>query len=426
VTAAEPADSRTLAVSLHGLPAGSRAPGRLAVQAMRLDDGTVTVGPAAEASGGGVAEATFEAPATRLLVSATLVAAGPGGRGAAWRGEAVAGPSDEAVVLQAAAAGANAPVPTAGPLTRGLTMRPPKRGKAIGYNEFEFKASGEHLGGLGRSLAQFMVVDLVSGPCTQGIGDDAVKVVESANPAKLAAIEAELRFRQSPGCDPAYRTQPQLIAPTHMANGSVVEADGQVTASFQITDLQGRVVAAGSGTGPATDWPAVMSGALARLNADLCGEEGWSGTVTYEEHVALKVPNARPGKPGATVKGDTSFTATFTGNSVSGKASYSNELRGAEGSATTSGAGAADAMVTVSEAEGRVVVEIGLFTLRCATSASFGGGGTSGEEAVQLGGWRGEGPGRPGAASQSGSWSERFDGGKRTMTWSLTRKRPRR
>jgi hypothetical protein len=171
-----------------------------------------------------------------------------------------------------------------------------------------------------------------------------------------------------------------------------------------------------------TAWTDVADRALAALNDDLCGPEGWSGTVTYEEHSSLNVPNVDPRDPGGVISGDISFTCSFTKNSMNSTASYKNEIRGAEGSATTVGSGGTDAAVSVSEIDGRVVVEIGLFSLKCMSSASFGGGSHSGVETVQLGGWSCEGPAKKNSDSQSGSWSESFTGGKRTITWNVKKK----
>lgn len=421
-SAAQPA-SRGVQVSVQGLPAAGA--GRLLLRAVRVHSGSVAAATWVPAGDSPATEAMLDTPATPLWLSAGFAAPGAAPAQGALRGQTAVNATDEtaALTMQGLSAGVamrmgSQPSPPA--------LHAPAKGKTVGANPADFHLSGPGIGPyMAGGIADVLTVALVNGPCGQADGDDAITAVATANPKDLAALAAEARLQSSPAFDRSQNEPPHWLAPTHLGKADIRITDGRVTVKVRIEDLQGQVIASGQRSGPAGSFWVTLDEALHAMNESLCGSAQWQGTVGYEEHATLAVPHADPRRPGATVKGDVSFISHFDKDNVRSTVTYSNVIVGAEGKSSTTAAGEVQAMVSFAEVAGRVVVEIGLFSINATHAASLEGGSHSSEGEIQLGGWRGEGRARPGADTQTGQWTERIPGGSRKVTWSVTRKKGR-
>ena len=414
---------RSVQVSVQGLPAAGA--GRLLLRALRVHDGSVAAAAWVPAGDAPATEVMLDTPATPLWLSASFVAPGVAPAHQVLGGQLAVNASDEtaALTLQGLPAVAAA---WAGPQSGQPALHAPAKGKTVGANPADFHLSGPGIGPyMAGGMADLLTVALVNGPCGQAGGDDAIIAVATANPKDLAALAAEARLQSSPAFDRNQHRPPQWLAPTHLGKADIRVTDGRVTVQVRIEDLQGQVIASGQRSGPAASFWVTLDDALYAMNESLCGSAQWQGTVGYEEHATLAVPNVDPRRPGATVKGDVSFTSHFDKDSVRSTVTYSNVISGAQGKASTTAAGEVQALVSFAEVAGQVVVEIGLFSINATHTASLEGGSHSSEGEIQLGGWRGEGRARPGADTQTGQWTERIPGGSRKVTWSVTRKKGR-
>jgi len=398
---------RDLAISLTGLPANVEST-RLMVRAIDLKTGAVKAIFSDELSSTINMTVTSE---PLLIVASTISLTTPErykGITSLYAGETL----DLTMELDGAKAGE--------PASRGIFSHTPhRREKSIGYSPDRFSASGTgNDKGLSKGLMDLFISNMVEqSTCYDNDSDSSYVMVETANPEKLADIEAELSHHGDPAFDPETTVESNMIEPTHMGQGTITDNGTTVTVSIQIVDKDGNIVSSVSKTGPSSALFDTISKVTGELSSQMCKEKEWKGTIGVEEHTSIFVPNNDPDKPGASISGDMSVHCNVTGSDADCTVHYSDSITGAEGSSSTQGSGIVETGATVSVSGDTVIVEIGLFNLIVTTSTSMAGGSHTGRSTIQMGGWRAEGKALPDPNNQSGSTRE----GAMVFSWNLKR-----
>lgn len=398
---------RDLAISLTGLPSNVGST-RLMVRAIDLSTGAVKAIFSDELS----SPVYMTVPSDPLLmVVSTMSPRTPEryqGMTSLYAGESL----DLTMKLD----GAKAEAPAS---RRIFSQTPSRRGKAIGYSPDRFSASGTgNDKGLSKGLMDLFVSNMVEqSTCYDNDSDSSYVMVETANPEKLADIEAELSHHGDPAFDPETTVESNLIEPTHMGQGTITDNGTTVTVNIQIVDKDGNVVSSVSKTGSSSALFDTISKVTGELSAQMCKEKEWKGTIGVEEHTSIFVPNTDPEKPGASISGDLSVHCNVTGSDADCTVHYSDSITGEEGSSSTQGSGIVETGATVSVSGDTVIVGIGLFNLLVTSTSSFGGGSHTGQSSIQMGGWRVEGKALPDPNNQSGSARE----GDMVFSWNLKR-----
>lgn len=405
---AGPASSeRDLAISLTGIPSNVMST-RLMVRAIDLGSGVVKAIFSDEFS----SLIDMTVPTRPILIVASTMSLTNRTRYQGMAGLYAGDSLDLALKQDGARAGSMA--------SRGIfSQAPPRRGKAIGYSPDRFSASGTgNDKGLGKGLMDLFVANMVEqSTCYDNDSDASYVMVETANPEKMADIEAELSHHGDPAFDPETTVESNMIEPTHMGQGTITDNGTTVTVSIQIVDKDGNVVSSVSKTGPSSALFDTIGKATGELAEKMCKEKEWKGTIGVEMHTSVFVPNADPDKPGASISGDMSVHCQVTGSDADCTVHYSDSITGEEGSSSTQGSGIVETGATVSVSGDTVIVEVGLFNLPVTSTSSLGGGKHTAQSSIQMGGWRAEGKAQPDPDSQNGSARE----GDMVFTWDLKR-----
>lgn len=312
--------------------------------------------------------------------------------------------------------------PTPSPPRKSYPLYPPERGKAIGFNGDEFRATGPGVEGTGRVYMDYIVVTLAQAACSDD--DDSYVIVESANPRSMAQLQAEIELQQGPEFDPASRITPRWIQWTHIVRGSLQYGSGGWTADLRIEDRSGTAIARATMTTPGVDGLLdVLDRASLALVEQLCGrgDGEWVGTVD----VYFKGDGA---DDKVTVTGGSSVRCVLKRGDdglATCDVSRQGTIRGEDTTLTTKGGGQVRVKIDVEGDDTTTTVKVGPFKTRTTASLTMviktenGGSYTvsnSTEEDMPDGGWEFSGPGSAGDR-RTGNWTS--PDGYTTAAWDL-------
>lgn len=209
-------------------------------------------------------EMTVDVPEGTLVVHATYVSSSPGSCLIGAGSDTVLGDTSLEIVMKR-------PPLDESPEPDVLPTYPPDEGMAIGYDPADFTMEGPGSEpGLGEALSYVVVTELSQALDTVS-GAPPHVMVESANPAGMARIAAELRLQAGPEVDPASRAKPHIIAATHLVKGSFRLGADSLVADLRVEDLAGNVIAHASVSGP-LDSLIETTAEAARALADQLGD----------------------------------------------------------------------------------------------------------------------------------------------------------
>jgi hypothetical protein len=405
--------AREFLVRIKGLPP-DEAEAVLLLRSIGMQDGAILASlrdyPASEIS--------MEAPAVPSLIGAVYIAASPA---AALQGYSHAATGGSAQVPLQAPAAPSSMVATS------LPTYLPTDGMAIGYNPYDFTATGEGIEPwYGRALADCVIVDLVQAQCPPGGGASYV-VVESANPKFMPFLEAELALQARPEFDPATRIKPRIIRPTHLLKGHIDIGSPTTVATLRLEDAAGNVVSTVTASGDYELFWDAYTEAVSKLAKKICAPKPWTGTVT----MTLTRESRDRNSAGQEIRasGSANLSCRLTGDETNATCTYSShDVMTGSGGSLTFDKSAKDAATTVvvTLTDKELKLEIGSLKVTVTPSATA--------PAPPLGPYDQDlsvetyvVPAGPDRNRQAGTWNDPSPalaelGAKITVTWDLSRK----
>jgi len=239
-------------ISFQGLPAGDHK-NDIYTRVISMKDGAILFGSKNNVG----TEVNFEPSEKHLLLSASYLNSMGSVDYIGWAGVT----SQQSIVLPMQQANMSTDA------TQKYKTYPPAKGRAIGYNNKDFKITGSESSALSpRTVSAMLTVDLGMNRCQQV--DNSYVVVAAADPEMMALIDAELELQNSPHFDAEYKVNPHLIGPTHLAEADLIMNPGDYTVSLRIRDLNGNVTASVSMQG--SDFFETFQSASTELINQLC------------------------------------------------------------------------------------------------------------------------------------------------------------